>query len=170
MDFDNLNAIYKKTDKGVEALKIRDASLPQKSRVLLILIDGKKTLSELTPLLTIGSDSHLRINELLDAGFIMEAIQHPTHLVTPQNAINQNSTVNPADKTADPAKDLQTAIRSATKMLSDMLGPNSDVLCMQLEKCKTKDEYNAKVLEFRKIVGTMRTQKHGDEFVKFAIF
>jgi hypothetical protein len=41
---------------------------------------------------------------------------------------------------------------------------------MQLEKCKTKDEYNAKVLEFRKIVGTMRTQKHGDEFVKSAIF
>ena len=93
MDFDNLNAIYKKTDKGVEALKIRDASLPQKSRVLLILIDGKKTLSDLTPLLTIGSDSHLRIKELLDAGFITEAIQHPTRIVTEQNAINQNSTI-----------------------------------------------------------------------------
>jgi hypothetical protein len=154
----------------VEALKIRDASLPQKSRVLLILIDGKKTLSDLTPLLTIGSDSHLRIKELLDAGFITEAIQHPTRIVTEQNAINQNSTIESADTTTDLAKNLQTAIRAATKMLSDMLGPNSDVLCMQLEKCKTKDEYNAKVLEFRKIVGTMRTQKHGDEFVKSAIF
>jgi hypothetical protein len=144
--------------------------LPQKSRVLLILIDGKKTLSDLTPLLTIGSDSHLRIKELLDAGFITEAIQHPTRIVTEQNAINQNSTIESADTTTDLAKNLQTAIRAATKMLSDMLGPNSDVLCMQLEKCKTKDEYNAKVLEFRKIVGTMRTQKHGDEFVKSAIF
>jgi hypothetical protein len=90
--------------------------------------------------------------------------------VTEQNAINQNSTIESADTTTDLAKNLQTAIRAATKMLSDMLGPNSDVLCMQLEKCKTKDEYNAKVLEFRKIVGTMRTQKHGDEFVKSAIF
>jgi hypothetical protein len=170
MDFDNLNAIYKKTDKGIEALKTRDASLPQKLRVLLIPIDGKKTLSELTPLLTIGSDSHLRIKELFDAGFITEAIQHPAPSQALQNALNQNSAVETTDKTTDSAKNLQTAIRSATKMLSDMLGPNSDVLCMQLEKCKTKDEYNAKVLEFRKIVGAMRTQKHGDDFVKSAIF
>jgi hypothetical protein len=169
MDFDNLNAIYKKTDKGIEALKTRDASLPQKLRVLLIPIDGKKTLSELTPLLTLGSDSHLRIKELFDAGFITESIQHPALSQVQQNAISLDSAIEANNKT-ELAKNLQTAIRSATKMLSDMLGPSSDVLCMQLEKCKTKDEYNAKVLEFRKIVGAMRTQKHGDDFVKSAIF
>lgn len=168
MDFENLNTILKKTEKGVEALKIRDPSLPQKSRVLLILIDGKKTLTELTPLLTIGSDSHERIKELFDAGFIAEVMQHQTPIS--QNQSNQNLATNPTPQQTSVDKNLQTAVRLATKLLSDMLGPNADVLCMQLEKCKSKDEYNAKILEFRKIVGAMRTEKHGDEFVKAAIF
>lgn len=168
MDFENLNTILKKTEKGVEALKIRDPSLPQKSRVLLILIDGKKTLTELTPLLTIGSDSHERIKELFDAGFIAEVIQHQTPIS--QNQSNQNLATNPTSQQTSVDKNLQTAVRLATKLLSDMLGPNADVLCMQLEKCKSKDEYNARILEFRKIVGAMRTEKHGDEFVKAAIF
>jgi hypothetical protein len=168
MDFENLNAILKKTEKGVEALKVRDASLPQKSRVLLILIDGKKTLADLTPLLTVGSDSHERIKGLFDAGFIEEAMQHQAQIA--QNQPNQNAATELNNKSANSDKNLQTAVRLATKLLSDMLGPNADVLCMQLEKCKTKDEYNAKILEFRKIVGTMRTEKQGDEFVKSAIF
>ena len=57
MNFEDLNVILKKTEKGIEALKVRDPSLPQKSRVLLILIDGKKTLAELSPVHTVGSGS-----------------------------------------------------------------------------------------------------------------
>lgn len=163
MDFENLNAILKKTDKGVEALKVRDASMPQKSRVLLILIDGKKTLADLSPVLTIGSDSLERVKELFNSGYIVEILQDQ-----PIATVNQTAQ-NTAIVTKTDAVNLQTAIRSATRMLSDMLGPNSDVLCMQLEKCKTKDEYNSKILEFRKIIGTMRSEKHGDDFIKAAI-
>jgi hypothetical protein len=167
MDFENLNVILKKTDKGVEALRVRDPSLPQKSRVLLILIDGKKTLAELTPLLTVGSDSYDRIKELLNSGFVAEVEQQQTKVS--EKLTTQNSDADSNEKINDSTKNLQIAIRAATKLLSDMLGPNSDVLCMQLEKCNTKDEYNSKILAFRKIIGTMRTEKHGDEFVKAAI-
>ncbi len=167
MDFENLNAILKKTDKGVDALKVRDPSLPQKSRVLLILIDGKKTLAELTPLLTVGSDSHERIKELLNSGFVVEITQHQTR--TSENLTTQHIVADSKAKLIDSTQSLQVAVRAATKMLSAMLGPNADVLCMQLEKCNTKDEYNTKILAFRKIIGTMRTEKHGDEFVKAAI-
>jgi hypothetical protein len=166
MNLENLNAIFKKTEKGTEALKIRDSSLPQKLRVLLILIDGKKTLSELTPLLTVGSDTHERIKELLSSGFIAEVLQQQT--ITPNQLPIQNSVaISKAEETV--SVNLKQAIRAATKMLSDMLGPNAEVLCMQLEKCSTKDEYNTKILAFRKIIGSMRSERFGDEFVKASI-
>lgn len=168
MDFENLNAIFKKTDKGIEALKVRDPSLPQKSRVLLILIDGKKTLKELTPLLTLGSDSLERVKELVDAGFACEVMQLPQ--AKTDSAATKSNATDTQTKFTDDAKSLQIAIRSAIKLLTDLLGPNSDPLCLQLEKCKTKDEFNTKILAFRKIVGTMRSEKLGDEFVKAAIF
>jgi hypothetical protein len=135
---------------------------------LLILIDGKKTLAELTTVLTIGSESHERIKALFDAGLIAEVLQHPTK--TAQNPVNQHIAAEPNNNLASSDKNLQTAIRTATRLLADMLGPNSDILCIQLEKCKTKDEFNAKILECRKVVGAMRTEKLGDEFVKAAIF
>jgi hypothetical protein len=168
MDFENLNAILKKTEKGLNALKVRDPMLTQKARVLLILIDGKKTIRELAPLFTAGSDTHEKFNELVQAGFVAEVLQ----LEVLQTQIDASDTSNAIKKTetTNSAQNLQVAIRAASRMLTDILGPNSDVLCMQLEKCKTKDEFNAKILEYRKVVGTMRTEKHGDEFVKAAIF
>jgi hypothetical protein len=168
MDLGNLNSILKKTEKGLNALKVRNPLLAQKSRVLLILIDGKKTIGELAPLLTVGSDTHEKFSELLQAGFVAEVLQLEV-LQTQLDANSTGITINKTDIT-NSVQNLQVAIRAACRMLTDILGPNSDVLSMQLEKCKTKDEFNAKILEFRKIVGTMRTEKHGDEFVKAAIF
>lgn len=168
MDLENLNSILKKTEKGLNALKVRDPMLTQKARVLLILIDGKKTIRELAPLLTVGSDTHEKFSELLQAGFVAEVLQLEV-LQTQLDASSTGITMNKTDIT-NSVQNLQVAIRAACRMLTDILGPNSDVLSMQLEKCKTKDEFNAKILEFRKIVGNMRTEKHGDEFVKAAIF
>lgn len=167
MDFNNLNVILKKSEKGVAALKVHNSSLPHKSRVLLILIDGKKTLSELTPLLTVGSESLERIKELFNAGFVTEVLQFSA--VMPENPASQTSATENQANSIDDKKSLQASIRSASKLLIDMLGPNSDPLCLQLEKCQTKDEFNTKILAFRKIVGTMRSEKLGDEFVKAAI-
>ena len=114
-------------------------------------------------MLTIGSDSLERVKELFNSGYVAEMLQDQTEAKQSQTEQSLSLT------TKTDAVNLQTAIRSATKMLSDMLGPNSDVLCMQLEKCKTKDEYNTKILAFRKIIGTVRSEKAGDEFVKAAI-
>jgi hypothetical protein len=168
MDLENLNSILKKTEKGFNALKVRDPLLTQKSRVLLILIDGKKTIGELAPLLTAGSDTHEKFNELLQAGFVAEVLQQEG--LPPQLDISNTGIAVQKAAVANSKPNLQIAIRNATHMLTDILGPNSDVLSMQLEKCKNKDEFNVKILEFRKIVSAMRTEKHGDEFVKATIF
>jgi hypothetical protein len=168
MDFKNLNAILKKTEKGLNALKVRDPMLTQKARVLLILIDGKKTIGELAPFLTAGSDTHEKFSELLQAGFVAEVSRQ--EVLQPQlDASTTGITIKKTEIT-NSTQNLQVAIRAACRMLTDILGPNSDVLSMQLEKCKTKDEFNVKILEFRKIVSSMRTEKHGDEFVKATIF
>jgi hypothetical protein len=168
MDFGNLNAILKKTDLGINALKVRDPLLTQKSRVLLILIDGKKTIGELAPLLTAGSDTHGKFNELLQAGFVAEVLHQ--QVLPSQGETTSTNNATTKVEALNSTISLQTAIRNATRMLADLLGPNSDVLCIQLEKCKSKDEFNTKILEYRKIVSSMRTEKHGDEFMKATIF
>lgn len=167
MDLVNLNSIFKKTDLGINALKVRDPLLTQKSRVILILIDGKKTIGELAPSFTDGSDTHEKFMELLKAGFISEVLQQEVSTSQVETISTKNAA--PKVEAVNSTISLQAAVRAATRMLADLLGPNSDVLCIQLEKCKTKDEYNTKILAFRKIIGTMRSEKAGDEFVKAAI-
>lgn len=163
MDISNLNVILKKTEKGLSALKVRDPLLSQKARILLILIDGKKTLGELAPLVTIGSDTHEKFKELLQADFVAEVSnQEP---VQPQLDASNTASAIIKLETANSAQNLQGFIRSSCRMLTDMLGPNADVLCIQLEKCKSKDEYNAKILEFKKIIGAMRSVSIANDFV-----
>jgi hypothetical protein len=160
MNIENKNAIFKKTDKGQTALKLRDPSLSQKLRTLLILIDGKKNIGELSPLLPGELNLNERLQELLNAELIEEVVQTNASL-----PIRNTETESIAS-----SQKLESAIRSATNHLANLLGPNSDVLCIQLEKCKNKDEFNAKILEFRKIVSSIRSEKQGDEFVKSLIF
>ena len=42
------HSVLRKTEAGVNAIKLRDRSLTPKSRMLLIVVDGHKSVGELT--------------------------------------------------------------------------------------------------------------------------
>jgi hypothetical protein len=67
------------------------------------------------------------------------------------------------------ATSLKLAIRRATRFLEDTLGPTSQGMCIQLEKCVSSSEFTAKVLEIRRAVASVKSEKKADEFVTIAM-
>ncbi|HMS26058.1 MAG TPA: hypothetical protein PKC80_01610 [Burkholderiaceae bacterium] len=165
----SLQTIFKKTEKGMLALKVRDHALSFKLRSLLIMVDGIKTIEQLGQVTTSGAEIQEHIDLLQEQEYV-QVVSMPAASSNTVNVEQQAPTAIVAPATQTTAlPSLQTAIRQSTKSLIDLLGPNSDSLCMQLEKCKSIDQYNERILAFRKVISGMRNETIANDFVKNAI-
>jgi hypothetical protein len=63
-----MSTIYRKTDLGRAEIETRALRLPPRLRTVLILVDGKRSLAEIAPL--VGGDPASMIEQLLAAGVI----------------------------------------------------------------------------------------------------
>ncbi|MDH3318966.1 MAG: hypothetical protein OEO84_04665 [Betaproteobacteria bacterium] len=104
----NLQAVLKKTDKGVEEIETRKHRLEQKLRTLLIVANGKATGADLVKQFEQIGDVRPMLEQLLAAGFIGEA----------------------AGASAADFKDIRVQLSHA---LTDAMGPAGDAITLQLE-------------------------------------
>ena len=160
------HTVLKKTDQGIEAIKHRDRALAPRERTTLILVDGSKRLQDLAQ--ACGSlDEALRIGQaLVDLGL---ALVVSGGAAPPSPATAAASDAPAAATAAAPPQDLRSSTRRATKALEDLLGPACEPLALQLEKCKSMAELQAKILELRAVVASMRSEKKAEEFVAAAL-
>lgn len=160
---------YAKRSRASNAIKVRDRALAPKSRMLLILVDGTKTVSTLIKSLTDPDEGRQVLGELLDAGYV-EVMQAPQAAAAPAAGANTGRHcgvrhgARPLVRKRPP-----DAIRRATRLLENLLGPGSEPFCLQLEKCKSIDQFTARVLDIRRVVAGMRSQARADEFVAAAL-
>lgn len=159
----DFTAVLRKTESGVNAIKIRDRALTPRLRMLLILVDGAKTVAELSKSTTSPDEARLLLGELLSAGFVQE-LDLPKPVAKPMPAPVPVKAVNPV-----PDEGLKAAIRRATHLLEDTLGPNAESLCLQIERCTNAAQFNAKVIEIARIVAAMRSEKKAAEFLLAAL-
>lgn len=152
-----LKSVLRKSESGVNAIKLRDRALTPKQRMLLIVVDGTKTVAELVKPMPDPDEARQLLAELLAAGYV-----HEPELPAP--ASSSPPVVARVSSTAS----LQSAIQRSTRLLESLLGPTSEPLCLQLEKCKNIDEFTTKVQELRRIVASMRSEKRADEFMSVA--
>lgn len=157
----DFTAVLRKTESGVDAIKIRDRALTPRLRMLLILVDGAKTVAELSKSTTNPDEARLLLGELLSAGFVQE-LDLPKPVAKPVPA--PVKAVSPV-----PDEGLKAAIRRATHLLEDTLGPNAESLCLQIERCTNAAQFNAKVIEIARIVAAMRSEKKAAEFLLAAL-
>lgn len=161
------HTVLKKTDQGIEAIKHRDRALAPRERTTLILVDGSKRLQDLAQ--ACGSlDEALRIGQaLVDLG-LASVVSGGAAAAAPSPTAAAGDA--PAAATAAaPPQDLRSSTRRATKALEDLLGPACEPLALQLEKCKSMAELQAKILELRTVVASMRSEKKAEEFVAAAL-
>ena len=176
-----LNSLLRKTEAGELALKVRDATLSPKSRMMLIMLDGKKPASELLKLRPDAQEVLQTLGGLVDQGYA--SVLNPGGPAPVQSALAPAAVVSkaeplpqalpataamPMDLISD-ATSLKLAIRRATRFLEDTLGPTSQGMCIQLEKCRSGAEFTAKVLDIRRAIASVKSEKKADEFVTVAL-
>lgn len=161
-----LNAVLRKTESGLGVIKLRDRALTPRQRMLLIMVDGVKTVSDLSNPMPEPAQARQTLAELLGAGLV-STVGRPRPVLKPMPKAAPTTMAQPAS--APPAEPLKVAIRRTTRLLENLLGPTCEPLCLQLEKCQNLDQFTRKVQDFRRIVASMRSEKKADEFVSAAL-
>lgn len=123
-------AIYRKSEKGSEAIATRGYGVSGKLRMLLILVDGKKNVEELTRLAAGMGESAALVQQLEAEGLIELASSGPA--AAPAGG--------PA-ATAAPGADISRAKGLATRLLVELLGPHADDLAMRIEAAKDVPQF-----------------------------
>lgn len=155
------NSVLRKTEAGVNAIKLRDRSLTPKSRMLLIVVDGHKSVGELTKAMPNPEEARQLLSELLGAGFVETIAAAPP----PAPPATTAATHAVPMRSGGTEEELKLKIRRATRLLDAILGPDSDTLSLQVERCKTHEQFNSKVIEISRIIGAMRNEKKGADFL-----
>lgn len=149
--------IYAKTPKGVAEVAARSAQLSMTTRRVLIMMDGKRTLSELALLVRPGEIDAI-VAQLEGAGLAQKAAEESREAALPINGRSPEAdalvTVSPAvmDERELTPITLEEAKRRAVRELNDRLGPEADLLAIRIENCKSIEEFRERVREAERFV------------------
>ncbi len=126
------DSVYRKTTVGVASFARTSMGLNQAQRGLLIMIDGKRTMTDLRKLAAVFGDCDALVKQILELGMIEPA---PAPEVAPPSA---GSTAALALMTSE--SQLATARSATAKYIADSLGPMGDKLGLAIERSKTLAE------------------------------
>lgn len=132
------HAIYQKSTKGSEAIAHRSRDLLPKHRSMLILVDGKRGFDELAKLSAMLGDTEQLLGQLAAEGYIEPVAAPVAGSAAPAVAA-------PAQAPAAPSVTLKEAQRFAVRLLTDIMGPNAEELCLRIEAAHNVAEFNAAI-------------------------
>lgn len=161
----NKAAIYQKSARGSEAIAHRMHGLGPKQRSLLIMVDGKRSFDELARLSAMLGDTEQLLTELEAGGFI-ESVPGASVPVSEPSAASTASVVAtaPAVLAATP---LPEAKRMAVRLLTDIMGPMAESLCLRIEAARNAAEFNAATAQaealLRQAIGTAAANRFAAE-------
>ncbi|MEO8021196.1 hypothetical protein [Polaromonas sp.] len=155
-------AIYHKTPKGVEAIANRQSGLAPKLRSLLIMIDGKRGYTELAAMSLVVGDCEQMLLQLAQDGFI-----EPVGGAVPASTASAHAVSSMANTEPAPLMvvSLPEAKRFTARLLTDLLGPSAEVLCMKIETAKNLAEFVAAVKRAREIVRDVKGNSGAENFI-----
>ncbi len=122
----NLQAVLSKTAKGVEEFETRKYKLDQRSRALLIVVNGKSTAGELLKKFEAMADATKLLEQLLANGFIEEGGAAPAAAA--------------AAPAAPAAGDFKAVRARLSRAMTDILGPAGDSITEQIEACASAQD------------------------------
>jgi hypothetical protein len=128
------NTLFVKTDQGREALTSRPPGLGPRLRTLLIMVDGKRPVSELDKLAGGEGSAAPLLEQLMAAGWV-EPLQ--VAAVEPAVAAASPAEAAVAETPAQPPLPFSEARRMMVRFINDQLGPMGEPLAMRVESCKT---------------------------------
>jgi hypothetical protein len=149
----------RRTSAGDQAIARHAPELDTGARVLLAAIDGKRGL----PTLKARFGALLVVEQVLQKLAAAGFVQLPESAPVPQPASVAPSPAPPETAAASSAAptpfDLAGAKRMAVRGLTECLGPTGDTLALQIERCKTADDF----LRLHRLAQDAVRQQRGSE-------
>lgn len=142
------HAVFQKTAAGQKEIAARTHKELIRYRTVLILIDGKTSVEQLTAMAGKLCNVPEALERLRAAGLV-EAVRTAA---APQSVANTPS--------APPKETLQTINRA----LYDAIGPVADDLCMQVEKCRSVLELKQVAEKCSDLVRNVAGRRKAEEF------
>ncbi len=153
--------IYRKTAKGLTEIETRAHRLPPRLRSALILVDGRRDVSDLKPLILQQPEETLAA--LAEQGFIEavgESAPPPPRPAPPPPPA-------PAPKAAPAVDtDFEQTRRAAVRALNDLLGPAAESVAMKLEKARSAAELTPLLTQAAQTVAAMRGRAAAEDFAR----
>lgn len=157
-------AIYHKTPKGMEAIANRHSGLGPRLRSLLIMIDGKRSFTDLSAL---SGECEALLEQLAQDGMI-EPVAGVAVAAAPATAQASNWPELQAAVTAPTpvvVVSLPEAKRCATRLLVELLGPTSEVLCIKIEAARNLADFVVAVKRARELVRDVKGAAAAERFI-----
>ncbi|MFM2276523.1 MAG: hypothetical protein RL211_2395 [Pseudomonadota bacterium] len=155
--------VFKKSARGIEIIADRQAGLSPKLRTVLIMVDGKRSFEDLVPMVSVLGDPQGLLAELEAAGFVEPVGAAPVNSSAKLSASAAGKTT-PSGFAVQPT--LDGARRFTTRLLTDLLGPMAQTLCVKIETARDIAEFIAAVKRARDIVRELKGQAAAAEFIE----
>ncbi len=165
--------VYSKTPIGIAEISLRSAQLPMTTRRVLIMIDGKRTVDDLSILLKPGEIDSVIAS--LEGGGLIQRISHQGAIDVPTingrdtesslpSALSGPSTTGGLDDRDPNPITLEEVKRRAVRGLNDRLGPDAETLAIRIENCRTIEQFRNCVREAERFItmalGTNAAQEY----------
>jgi hypothetical protein len=146
-------AIFQKSAKGQEAIATRSSALGPRLRSVLIMVDGRRSAEELAPVIQgMGGDPKALLEQLESEGYIVSVAPQAMAETVPAPLLPEAGP-DAGPESGRPRVPLAQAQRFASRLLTDMLGPDAEQLCMRIEGTRNDQEFRAAV---RRVEATLR--------------
>lgn len=145
--------VYSKTPKGIAEISLRSAQLAMATRRVLIMVDGKRSVDDLTTQLA-SQEVGAAIAQLETLGLIQR--NAPSHSLDVPTVAGREmeglpTTGGSAIDDAN-AMTLEEAKRRAVRELTDRFGPGAEALALRIESCRTIEDFRERVREAERFV------------------
>jgi len=148
--------IFVKTAQGQEEIASRTRQLSPRVRAVLIMVDGRRTVAELTALTPSPSDGEAHLATLLEGGFIA---------VVPQEAAPEPTPVLAAQAPAPLlSADLSALKHFICATLHDAIGPDADHFAVKVEATSDLNDLLKQAEKIRDVIASVGSRKKADQY------
>lgn len=159
--------VFVKTPKGIAEVSLRGAQLAMTSRRILIMVDGRRSVGDLSVLLRPGEIDGVIVQ--LEGSGLIQRVQHGASIDVP-TVFGRDESLPPAPagtSSEDPnPMTLDEAKRRAVRELNDRLGPDAESLAIRIENCRTIETFRELVREAERFVSAMHGAVAAQEYVR----
>ena len=167
--------VYSKTPRGIAEISLRSAQLPMRTRRVLIMVDGKRTVDDLSILAKPGEIESAIAS--LESGGLIQRVSYQGAIDVPtingrdsdtgfSSGFGGPTTSGGLDERDPSPITLEEVKRRAVRGLYDRLGPEADSLAMRIESCRTIEEFRYRVREAERLISTALGASAAQEYLK----